>query len=365
MTLDSIPRDPTPETPLGQVAHWWLYTSRRRLKPNTIRVYEGLIRIHLVPVLGKRPIGKIGVADVEMLLADMEELDYSPSTIALTLQVLRQTLQRSRDIGALDRNVANLVAAPSKTTQSVAHPLTVEDARKLLEYVTSERYPSKKVGRRGMGPYHGSPVDVAIVLALTCGLRMGEIMGLRGEDVELESGRLLVRHQVIVKSKRQMRLADLKSRNARRLIHLPPIAQESVEYHIRNHLGGELDPKRFLLENRREPYMWPELEVWTPYSGSYIRRKFYRFLRELKMPRTRFHDLRHTFASAQINAGVPAGVISKALGHANFSITNDYYGHLSDTGRRLSADTVQSLFAGEPTGPAPENQSRRYKRDHG
>lgn len=161
---------------------------------------------------------------------------------------------------------------------------------------------------------------IAPLLGLTTGMRIGEILGLRWKDVNLEEG--LVRVIQTLSSDGKTLMPYTKSAAGKRAIKLSP---ETLSY-------LELHKQRIDKEKIAQSYKNYDLVVCTEYGNpshkSNIRRYFNVQIKKLGLPQIRFHDTRHTHATLLLEQGVNPKIVSKRLGHADVRITLDRYSHL-------------------------------------
>jgi integrase len=173
------------------------------------------------------------------------------------------------------------------------------------------------------------------VTSLGTGLRRGELLALRWGDVDLKSGLLTV-HRAIDRSDSRTRFKDPKTKRSRRTISLPRFVVDRLRRHRvqqaqwfwANRLG-RTNAETLVFERAGEP--------WVPNTFGTA---FSRTLSEAGVPHVRLHDLRHTFASMALAAGVDLKTVSCALGHSTISTTADVYAHVTDSLMRDAADRI-------------------------
>jgi integrase len=175
-------------------------------------------------------------------------------------------------------------------------------------------------------------------MALATGLRRGEILGLRWDDLNLEAGTLTVR-QSLEQTQAGLGFKSPKTRNSKRTIHLPDalvlalVRHREVQAEMRRQLGPAYQDLGLV-------FTW---EDGRPFRPHYITLGFSRLARRLDLP-VRFHDLRHTQVTALIALGEHMKVISTRLGHSSIQITMDRYGHLLPGMDQGAAQRLNGLF---------------------
>ena len=172
--------------------------------------------------------------------------------------------------------------------------------------------------------------------AIGTGLRQGEILGLRWEDVDLDGRVLRVTGQLDRRGGR----AEVKTENGRRTFGLPELAvyalrsQRAVQARQRLAAGTSWCDEGYVFTGAKgKPRDWRSLD-----------RCFVRAQERAGVRRQRFHDMRHAFATLLLDAGEEIAVISKMLGHADYSTTVDVYSHLSTERSRVAAARIDGLL---------------------
>lgn len=160
---------------VGEYLQWWIQELRRSetVRYSTWQSYETKVRLHLIPTLGRHRLGKLRPIHVQEMMSTKRQEGLSPRSVQYLHAVLHRALEQARKWELVDRNVAGLVDPP-RVPKRQARALTVEEARRLLDAVEGDRY------------------EAFYRVALMLGLRRGEALALRWEDVDLEAGTLRV-----------------------------------------------------------------------------------------------------------------------------------------------------------------------------
>lgn len=303
-----MPDGPTLETYLRE----WLELQRARLQPYSWRSYRGNVDRYLVPALGDRPLGELTVAEVETFLARLltsggvNGKPLSLRTVGFCHTVLRKALADAVRRGALTVNVADLAEGPRVDPHADGEP-------KVRTWTAGEL-------RRFLDLTNGMVLHPLWRLAATTGMRRGELLALRGDDVD--------RDRAVVHVRRSMTAVD------GRVTFKVPKGGRSRSLHIDERTLEAL------------PEVAGAASVFDGDGGPLrpldVTRAFASAVRAYDLPRIRFHDLRHTHATLLLEAGVPIKVVSERLGHASVSTTLDIYAHVmpaadSDAAARFSA----------------------------
>jgi integrase len=300
----------------------WLDASRSSVRPSTFTSYEWIVRVHLVPTLGRVRLDRLTPADVEAMLALKAAEGLSARSCHHLRAVLRTALAKAVRWGLTSRNVAAL-ADPPRVKRQESTVLDVESAQRFLEAVKGDR------------------LEALYTVALALGLRQGEALGLRWRDVDLVKRSLTVRwalQRVRSAPSEPLRavLVEPKTNRSRRTIWLPRVVMKAMQEHRHRQAEDRLLAGSAWVENGL---------VFTgrtgqPLLNTYVTRLFQGHLERAGLARMRFHELRHSAASLLIAQGVEARVVMEVLGHSTITITMDTYGHLFDSSRQAAADAM-------------------------
>jgi integrase len=272
--------------------------------------------------LGKQALAKLTAQHIEMFYTRKLADGAQASAIRFCHKVLRAALTDAVRLGLIYRNVASLVKPPRARTQEMA-VYTEEQVTTLLKNLRGAR----------LGPL--------IVMALATGMREGELLALRWQDIDFERATVLV-HANLIWTPQEYVFEEAKTPHSRRRIALPQIAVKALEEQRaqqaseRTKLDGAWHDLGLVFANT----------LGGPYDASNLRNWFYRMLERAALPRIRFHDLRHTAATLLLARGVHVKVVSEMLGHANIGITLAIYGHVLPHMQQYAADTMNTMLQG-------------------
>ncbi|MCP4377573.1 MAG: site-specific integrase [bacterium] len=161
------------------------------------------------------------------------------------------------------------------------------------------------------------------LLAVTTGLRRGEILGLRWSDVDLAAGTLTVQ-QSLEQIKDGLRFKSPKTHRSRRSLALPAMTVEA----LRSHRASQAEERLALGVAWEEHGLVCPRPAGAPWAPDTLSTAFAAFVRGSGMKPFRFHDLRHSHATHLLRAGVHPKVVSERLGHSSVGITLDTYSHV-------------------------------------
>ncbi|HET9224674.1 MAG TPA: site-specific integrase [Roseiflexaceae bacterium] len=299
---------------------WLEQTVKRQNRIRTYDRYAGDIHNYLIPELGKHQLAKLTPAHVQALLNKLADAGLAYRSIRNVRAVLRRALNQAMRFGYVVRNVAALVDVPGEVT-FVAEPLDEEQAKRLLDAIAGHRW------------------ELLYRIALGLGLRKGEILGLRWEDVDFDTATLRISGSLQRQRGRLERTAT-KTEASIRVIALPPSL-----------LAMLCDHKQRQAHMRHVARRWTETglvftsSVGTPIEPSDLSRHFKQVLKEADLPEhTRFHDLRHSCATLLIVMGVHPRVVMEILGHSQISTTMNIYAHVLPRVQREAITGLDTLF---------------------
>lgn len=312
---------PTEKQTVGQYLTEWLENSARRtVRPMTFESYSDIVRLHLIPELGTTPLAKLTPQQVQQLLNEKLDSGLSPRRVLYIRAVLRRALKEAHQWGLVTRNVATLVRPP-KAERFEIRPLDPEQARRFLESVRGDR------------------LEALYSVALALGLRAGEALGLRWEDVDLDEGLLHVRH-ALQRIDGDWKLVEPKTSRSRRTVALPAVVAQRLREH-RDRQERERFKAAQLWEDWGLVFCSP---LGRPLDNANVTHRFQRQLAAIGLPKQRFHDLRHACASLLLAQGVNPRVVMEVLGHSQITLTLDTYSHVMPSLQREAAARMDALL---------------------
>jgi integrase len=284
----------------------WLEDSvRGSVKVTTHASYDALVKNHVCPTLGGTKLSVLTPAHLQALYRAKLDEGLAPKSVKHLHTTLHRALKQAVRWGLVPRNVAAAVDAPRVRTPEM-RPLSPAEARTLLDAA------------------RGNRLEALYVLAVTTGMRQGEILGLGWEDVDFEARVVRVRRTLTL-AKGGPRLTEPKTRGSRRSIRLTASAVEALERHRER-------------QDREGAVSGDDWNAWdlvfctrrgTPIRRDTLHAKHWKpLLRRSGLPDIRFHDLRHTCATLLLTKGVHPKIVSEILGHSSIAITLDTYSHV-------------------------------------
>ena len=304
---------------VGEYVERWLKDSvQGTIRQSTYDVYGYMVHPHIVPGLGRLKLKSLNPAHVRAFYRDRLDTGLSPATVHKMHVVLHKALDGAVSDGLIPRNAAKGVKVPQAGSRKEIRPLTSQQARDLFDAARGDR------------------LEALYVLAIATGLRQGELLALKWEDVELEEAVLRVR-RTLTRSGGKVEVGPPKTPNSRRSVGLTSRAVEALRAHLARQLaemeemGSLYRPGGLVFAN----------EIGGIINPSNLRnRHLVRLLERAKLPKVRFHDLRHTCATLLLTKNVNPKIVSEMLGHSSISVTLDTYSHVLPT---MRANAVRAL----------------------
>lgn len=320
----------TPDTPIklkadmpfGEWLDYWYDTyCKPNARPATQRTYEGYIRLYLHPRLGSIPLNKVTTSDIQQMCTWMmteARLDQkngdsglSDSQVINCYSLCDRVLEKAVTEKLIVRNPAKGCKLPPNRPNEMK-VLSREDMQKVLIQAKEENY------------YE------LFLLEFATGLRLGELMALQWDDVDLVTGELRINKQVnLVGSK--LVISEPKTKAAVRTLILPPSVRKVLaEYKTRVN-------SRWLFPSPKKDDL--------PIIPSAVSRRLHTLLKHAGCEQVRFHDLRHTFATNALAHGMDIKTLSTILGHVSSATTLNTYSHVTDEMRQRAAVKIDRGIA--------------------
>lgn len=299
----------------------WLDAVEPSLRPSTFRRYADMLNKHIVPVIGQRPLVKHTPFDLQRLYANRLTYGLSATSVHHLHVVLHRVLKQAERWGLATRNVATLVDAPRRTF--------IDVSTWSLDQVSTFFRASD-----------GHDLTALWRLALLTGMRRGELLGLKWEDVDLERGVLAVRRTMSRGKGGTWELGQPKTASGRRAIALPG----SCITTLRRHRARQNAQRLQLGEMWRDDGFIFTGRAGGSLHGNSLVNAFKSLIQESDLPAIRFHDLRHTSATLLLTQGVHPKIVQERLGHADITMTLNRYSHVTPDMQRLAADALDAAF---------------------
>ncbi len=322
--------EPTKLTVSIYLERWLKDYAKSHVSTRTYEWYSELVNKHFIPKLGSINLLKLQPMQIQSYYTAAMESGrsdkkggLSAKTVLAHHRVLREALQQAVRWQLAVRNPADAVEPP--IPRPPIHTLLDDKQTGTLLEKARE-----------------TNIHVAVVLAVSTGMRRGEILAVRWRNIDLEAGRLTV-EQSLEESKEGVQFKEPKSRSSRRPVALPKLALVALKSHRATQAAQKLKLGPVYEDNDLVIAM-PDGRPWRP---SHFTATFKRLVRSSGLPDIRFHDLRHGHATMLLRKGVHAKVVSERLGHSQIGITMDLYSHVTSDLQEEAAHKLDEVFSGE------------------
>ncbi|WP_119068246.1 site-specific integrase [Rubrobacter indicoceani] len=296
-------------TTLNTYLDQWLEDSVKNVvRQTTYERYETLCRVHIKPALGRVKLKSLTPDHVRKLYRDKLASGFSSRTVNYLHVTIHKALGQAVSDGIIGRNVARGVKSP-RPGKAEIKPLSSDQAKTLVKT-------AKDIDDRYQALY---------LVALHTGMRSGEMLALRWDDVDLNGEKGSVQVRRTLSETRIGRLYELPKSGKGRSIKLSKKATDALKSHKRRQAEERLAAGTLWKD---QDLVFPTT-VGTPTSATnLLGRHFKPLLKEAELPNARLHDLRHTCATVLLIAGKHPKYVQELLGHASISITLDTYSHI-------------------------------------
>lgn len=301
---------------------WFENCAKIKVRPSSHQTYRGYVDHHIKPYIGDIQLNRLTSLDLQRLYkkllgsgrvdrieAEKQPKGLSPKTVRNINQIISSALNFTKEQKLIIANPTDSCVLP-KLEHKETKTLTAEQLTAFLQEAKA------------------SSVYEMYYIELATGLRRGELLGLKWEDIDLEQAVIRVRRQV-ARINGEIIEAPLKTKNSYRTIS------------IGGNAVGILKQQK---EKSHSEYVFPS-PTGGPISPDSVLQKLHRVLKRANLPKVRFHDLRHTFATLALQNGVDVKTVSGMLGHYSAGFTLDTYAHVTTAAQRQAANTMGNLLA--------------------
>ena len=297
---------PTRQKLSAFIAQWLAYI-KPRVRPNTYESYLDICELHITPSIGTIRLTALTPYDIESALTRAREKKLSARSIAAIRQVLSMALKKAVQWEKLKRNPAESIAAP-KRVRSDIHPFDDDEFKAFRDAIKTHHY------------------HALFLIAVTMGLRKGELLGLKWSDID--GDQLHVRRTL-------QPVGELapKTESSKRTIRIPKATLAALDsWRIRQKewrlkAGAQWNDQEYVFTTH----------IGTPLDRRNVTRWFAKILKDAKIAHHRFHDLRHTCATHLLRSGAKLADVSALLGHSSKAMTLDVYSHAIGSGAEVAA----------------------------
>lgn len=301
---------------------WFENVCKIKVRPSSHQTYRGYIDNHIAPNIGKIPLEKLSTMDLQKFCRKLmekgrveriESKHQNKGLSAKTVWNINQVISSAMDFAVAQKIIAENpcknVSLP-KIEHREMQTIPVDQLQAFLEE-------AKRSGFYEM--YY---------IELSTGLRRGELLGLKWQDIDWDNGVITVRRQV-ARVNGEITEAPLKTKNSYRTVSISPQAIEVLKTQK---------------AKTNDEYVFPSLHG-GPISPDSVNNMLKRVLERAGIPKVRFHDLRHTFATLALQNGVDIKTVSGMLGHFSAGFTLDTYAHVTTAAQKEAAQTMGNVLS--------------------
>lgn len=298
----------------------WLDDKRTQIRESTFYTYNWLIDKYIIPYIGDIELSSIRAIDIQRFLNTLiNDSLISRENVQKAHSLINDSLKKAMKWELIKQNPAALVDRP-KAFKTELKVWDTHEIKAFLDYSKGNRY------------------YIAFLLAITTGMRQGEILGLRWKDINFENHTLSVNQTLNHKGDKIT--PGAKSKAGIRNISLPFETITALNTH----------KQLIISEKIQAGLLYTNLDlvvctnVGTPCIPRNLVRSFYGLIEKAKLPRIRFHDLRHTHATMLLKQGINPKIVAERLGHSNVRVTLDTYSHVLPNMQQETASAINKLL---------------------
>ena len=304
---------------------WFENVAKIKVRPSSHQTYKGYIDNHIKPNIGNMPLEKLTTMDLQKFYRNLltkgraeriESKEQPKGLSAKTVRNINQVISSAMDLAVAQKiilvNPTNACELPKVEHQE-------------MQIIPAEQLQAFLDEARATGVYEMYYIELAT------GLRRGELLGLKWQDVDWKNGIIKVRRQV-ARIDGEIVEAPLKTKNSYRAVTISPQAIEVLKQ------------QKAKTKELKEPYIFPSPNG-GPISLDSVNNMLKRVLERTGIPKVRFHDLRHTFATIALQNGVDSKTVSGMLGHFSAGFTLDTYAHVTTSAQKEAAQTIGNVLS--------------------
>jgi integrase len=325
--------EPSKETVAQYLERWIKEYAKPSTSAKTCEDYEGLIRRQIAPALGHYPLDKLQPLHIQGAYREWGERGRKDGTGGLSAKTIRhchtllkEALEQAVRWQIISRNPVAVVPPP-RLARTERPTLDAEGIGRVVAVAA------------------GTKLHVPILLAVATGLRRGEILALRWQDVDLDAGVLFV-NQSLEHTTGSLRFKTPKTSKSRRPVTLPAFLVEALV----RHRAEQAEHRLLVGPSYQNHHLVVARDDGLPLHPDGFTHGFAKLVARAGVQKVRFHDLRHSHATQLLKGGVHPKVVSERLGHSGIGITLDLYSHVvpgmqEEVARQLDA-ALRSAVAG-------------------
>lgn len=310
----------------------WQSWAATQVSAKTLERYKELLKHHVRPHLGGRPVQKLRTVDFAELYGKLQSpkpdgAGLAPRTVGHVHRLMHRVMGHAVKWSIIGSNPVT-AAEPPRVQRTEIEILSPDQIRAVLDAL------------------RGRPLYPVAVIGLATGMRRGEIAALRWADIDLDGGKVRVEPS-LEQANAGLAFKAPKTKAGRRTVSIPPSIVGELRDHWRRQQEHRLALGRGKASADDLAFSRPDGSTWPPDS---LTADWARTLRMLKLPKVTLHALRHTHVSQLIAAGLDVVTVSRRIGHSNPTVTLTVYAHLFGNTDEKAAAAVETALAGALAG---------------
>ncbi|MBP2657175.1 MAG: Phage integrase [Firmicutes bacterium] len=313
---------------IGEWLDTWLITySKPNVRIATWESYETMVRVHIKPSIGNIPLQDLRPEHLQKLYNNklksgrIKGGGLSPKTVGYIHTVLHMALKQATREQLVIRNVAELVNKPKQKKHEIT-PLTLDELKGFLNAVVEHRF------------------FVPFLLECHTGLRRGELLGLRWQDIDFKQNTLTVK-QALIRTRQGLLMSEPKTQKSRRTI---PLSDE-VMATLKSHKAKQSQVKLLAGKAYENADLVFCNELGHPIDPRNFTKQFARILTNANLPVVRFHDMRHSHATMLLMLNEHPKVVQERLGHSTIAMTLDTYSHILPGMQKQATEKISQALS--------------------
>ena len=317
------------KTSVSEYLDKWIASIKGSVSATTYERYKQLCDKHLKPTIGNIALNKLQAIKISEMYSNAivsgrvdKKGGLSKQTVLHMHRVLKRALSQAVKWGLISKNPCDAVDNIPKPDKKERLTFTTEETLELLNQLD------------------GHVLYLPVVIAVTTGMRRGEILGLRWKDIDLEQKRIQIRQIVIETREFGIEIKQPKTDSSSRTVALPQMTIDAITKH-------RVEQAKLALQIGKG--LTPESMLFDEISGlnvpGSLTARFRKFIKSRKFKRVTFHDLRHTHATHLLEQNIHPKIVSERLGHSTIALTMNTYSHVMPTMQEEAASKVDDMLS--------------------
>lgn len=308
----------------GDYFTYWFSIHEPTIRGTSASIYAGYINNRIIPTLGHIPLQKLTIDHLQSFYSSLINEGVKPKSVKDIHMIVNAALGQAVEWGKLGRNPASKAKLPRESKKEM-QVFNKEQIQALLTFV------------------EGHKLECIVTLALATGMRQGELLALRWSDIDLERKMVQVQRTLTYIPGQGLKESETKTDSGRRSIVL---ADHAIAV-IKKHRAAQLE-QRHMAGNKWREHGLVFCSIYGTHTWSAnVRHAFVRLLHDAELPIIRFHDLRHSCATALLCMGVHPKVVQEILGHSSVAITMNIYSHVLPSIQQEAMASMNAFMTGK------------------